>query len=143
MTKKPQKVPRSARPTRAERQATRRTEKRTERLEKQRVPSAKVRDPERSRNPTGRAGLPVERVRAGIQEGKAKPVSAGVHTAVRGSLDAQVAECPACGDLVELLAPVRVGGRVTCPECGQQLAIISRKPLELDYAFDYWEDEEH
>jgi uncharacterized paraquat-inducible protein A len=48
-----------------------------------------------------------------------------------------VAECPACGELVELPHGVKVGSRMACPDCDEPLEVISRKPPELDYAFDF------
>jgi lysine biosynthesis protein LysW len=54
-----------------------------------------------------------------------------------------MAECPGCGSTVVLSKGVKVGDRIDC-ECGEELEVISLKPLELDYAFDDedWEEAE-
>jgi lysine biosynthesis protein LysW len=52
------------------------------------------------------------------------------------------AECPECGETVELRENARVGDRVVCVECNTELEILSLYPLELDYALDEdWEEE--
>ncbi len=52
--------------------------------------------------------------------------------------DSQAGECPECGHLAKLSARARMGSRFTCSACGERLEVISRKPLELDYAHVRW-----
>lgn len=58
--------------------------------------------------------------------------------------DRKVAECPACESIITLSNRLGVGDRIECPECEEQLEVISLRPPELDYVFDDedWEDEE-
>ncbi|MGB9722370.1 MAG: hypothetical protein ACP5OO_05060 [Chloroflexia bacterium] len=42
--------------------------------------------------------------------------------------------CPECGFLLELNEPVE-GQRLTCPRCRAWLEVVSREPLELDWAY--------
>lgn len=55
-----------------------------------------------------------------------------------------MAECPACGSTFALSKKVKAGDHIYCPECGEELEVISLRPLELDYAFhdEDWEEEE-
>ena len=49
--------------------------------------------------------------------------------------------CPDCGEVLELRESIQVGDRVTCVECGIELEVLSRYPLDLDYVLDdVWED---
>lgn len=43
-------------------------------------------------------------------------------------------ECPACGDMLPLGARPRYGQRVVCRHCDAPLIVISKSPLELDWA---------
>ena len=53
------------------------------------------------------------------------------------------AECPDCGEIVELRDGVQVGDHVTCGECGVLLEVLSLRPWELDYALDEdWDEDE-
>ena len=55
------------------------------------------------------------------------------------------AECPDCGEVVQLRDGVRVGDRVICAECGVELEVLSIYPWELDYAMDEedgWDDDD-
>ncbi len=53
------------------------------------------------------------------------------------------AECPDCGEVVELGDDIQVGDRVICAGCGVELEVLSLYPWELDYALDEdWDDEE-
>ena len=50
--------------------------------------------------------------------------------------------CPDCGEVVELQENVRAGDRVVCIECGIELEVLSRYPLDLDYVLeDDWDDD--
>lgn len=50
--------------------------------------------------------------------------------------------CPDCGKVVELLESVRAEDRVICVECGIELVVLSRYPLDLDYVLeDDWGDD--
>ena len=51
--------------------------------------------------------------------------------------------CPACDAVVSVDNP-RMGGLVTCRECGAKLEVISTNPFEVDFPLeeDEWEWEE-
>jgi len=51
--------------------------------------------------------------------------------------------CPACDAVVSVDNP-RMGGLVTCRECGAKLEVISTSPFEVDFPLeeDEWEWEE-
>ena len=52
------------------------------------------------------------------------------------------AECPECGEPVELRDSTQVGDRVICIECNTELEVLGLYPLELDYALDdEWDDD--
>jgi lysine biosynthesis protein LysW len=52
------------------------------------------------------------------------------------------AECPECGEPVELRDNTEVGDHVVCIECNTELEVLSLFPLELDYVLeDEWEDD--
>lgn len=51
--------------------------------------------------------------------------------------------CPSCDAIVSVDNP-RMGGMVTCRECGARLEVISTSPFEVDFPLeeeDEWEDE--
>jgi lysine biosynthesis protein LysW len=51
------------------------------------------------------------------------------------------AECPDCGEIVQLREDTRVDSCVICVECGVELEVLSLYPLELDYVLeDEWTD---
>ena len=49
------------------------------------------------------------------------------------------AECPQCGNEVNLGIQPKLGKLVTCKECGAELEVVWLDPLELDWPLD--EDE--
>jgi lysine biosynthesis protein LysW len=52
------------------------------------------------------------------------------------------AECPECGEPVELRDNTQVGDHVICIECNTELEVLGLYPLDLDYALDdEWDDE--
>jgi lysine biosynthesis protein LysW len=53
------------------------------------------------------------------------------------------AYCPDCDGRIQFKPNYRVGQIITCPECENELEVISTDPPELDWAYDWsWEDEE-
>jgi alpha-aminoadipate carrier protein LysW len=49
--------------------------------------------------------------------------------------------CPECDAVISMDHP-REGAMIKCPECGEELEIISTDPFEVDFPFDEdWEDE--
>jgi alpha-aminoadipate carrier protein LysW len=62
------------------------------------------------------------------------------------SKNQQRAECPECGATVLLKSPPRMGQRVTCHECDEELEVVGLNPMELDYApgesDDDWDDDD-
>ncbi|MGC8837753.1 MAG: hypothetical protein ACP5UM_04980 [Anaerolineae bacterium] len=57
-------------------------------------------------------------------------------------MTAPTAYCPDCDEPIRLRGKVALGMRVTCPSCGAELEVVSLKPLELDWVYDYEEEEE-
>jgi len=55
--------------------------------------------------------------------------------------------CPDCDATITVGREVKVGARLSCPECSVELEVLSLSPFELDYA-DFeeldedWEEEE-
>ena len=54
-----------------------------------------------------------------------------------------MAKCPDCGTLIDLEEDeVEEGEAFACPECGVDLEVVSRHPLEVDVIEDEEEEEE-
>ena len=49
--------------------------------------------------------------------------------------------CPDCDGQLSL-SHVRLGQKLICPHCETQLEVISLEPLELDWAIDWFDDDE-
>ena len=51
--------------------------------------------------------------------------------------------CPACDAIISVEKP-RDGAMLKCPDCGEELEIISTDPFEVDFPLDWedWDDEE-
>ena len=56
----------------------------------------------------------------------------------------ETADCPDCGEKIALQGPIRIGRRVTCPNCEADLEIVETVPVELDWYYeeDTEEDDE-
>ena len=56
----------------------------------------------------------------------------------------KMAQCPECGNPIQLGKNVKLEALITCPECDCLLEVISLNPLDLDYALgdEEWEEEE-
>ena len=52
------------------------------------------------------------------------------------------AECPQCGNEVNVGLHPRIGKRVECKECGAELEVVWLDPLEIDWPIDEDEYEE-
>jgi alpha-aminoadipate carrier protein LysW len=52
------------------------------------------------------------------------------------------AVCPDCGETVTLRGSVRLGKEVVCPHCDAELEVVETDPLELDWAYDDYDDDE-
>jgi len=52
------------------------------------------------------------------------------------------AECPQCGNEVNLGTQPKLGKLVECKECGAELEVVWLDPLELDWPLDVDEFEE-
>jgi len=48
--------------------------------------------------------------------------------------------CITCDAEIVIENP-RLGAKVTCPDCGDQLEVVSTDPLDVDYPYDDWDDE--
>jgi len=46
-------------------------------------------------------------------------------------------ECPTCEASFEVSRSLKIGDRIECPGCGEQLEVVSDDPLEVDY----WDEE--
>lgn len=56
-----------------------------------------------------------------------------------------VAICPDCEEDVHLKGKIKLGMKVTCPNCGANLEVVETVPLELDWVYedeDYDEEDE-
>ncbi len=49
--------------------------------------------------------------------------------------------CPDCDGKI-VLSIVKLGQKLTCPHCDAELEVISVDPLEVDWAYDWSEDDE-
>ena len=49
--------------------------------------------------------------------------------------------CPDCDEEMTFNPHPRLGQKVICPHCDVELEVISVDPLELDWAYDWSEDE--
>lgn len=53
-----------------------------------------------------------------------------------------MAKCPECGGLLDLEeGEVEEGEIISCPDCGTELEVVNRQPLELDALEDEEEEE--
>lgn len=50
----------------------------------------------------------------------------------------EVSECPDCGGEITLQGAIKIGRRVTCPNCEADLEVVETVPVELDW---YYEEE--
>ncbi|MBS3785061.1 MAG: lysine biosynthesis protein LysW [Anaerolineae bacterium] len=48
--------------------------------------------------------------------------------------------CITCDAEIVIENP-RLGAKITCPDCGDALEIVSTDPLDVDYPYDDWDDE--
>ena len=51
------------------------------------------------------------------------------------------AYCPDCDEKINLRNP-KTGQKLFCPYCEAELEVISTNPLDLDWAYDYSDDED-
>ena len=49
-------------------------------------------------------------------------------------------DCPDCDEKIVFNPHPKVGQKLVCPHCDAELEVLSVKPLELDWAYD-WDDE--
>lgn len=55
------------------------------------------------------------------------------------------AECPSCGESIEVGRKPKMGQRVVCPGCDVELEVVWLDPLELDWPaeeYEGYEDDE-
>lgn len=49
--------------------------------------------------------------------------------------------CPNCDAEIQMRNP-RIGAKLTCPECDEQLEVVSIDPFDVDYPYeDDWDDD--
>ena len=46
------------------------------------------------------------------------------------------AECPNCDAYIPIGAKAKMGQRITCPSCKEELEVVWLHPVELDWAID-------
>ena len=51
-------------------------------------------------------------------------------------------ECPDCGEAFQIRGDVRLGRRLTCPNCDAELEIIETDPVEVDWYYEESDDDE-
>jgi ribosomal protein S27E len=51
------------------------------------------------------------------------------------------ADCPSCGNGVPIYGQASVGQRAVCPSCKTQLEIVWLEPIELDFPYEYDDDD--
>jgi alpha-aminoadipate carrier protein LysW len=50
--------------------------------------------------------------------------------------------CPDCDEELILNPTAKVGQKLTCPHCDADLEVIGVDPIELDWVYDWAEDED-
>lgn len=55
----------------------------------------------------------------------------------------EIGLCPGCGARIRFQNKVQVGEFVICEECGDELEVISKSPIKLDWAFEDPFDEDY
>ncbi len=53
-----------------------------------------------------------------------------------------MAQCPECEAVIEIEDDIEEGTTLDCPECGEELEVVSTNPVELDHASGEDEEEE-
>jgi len=53
----------------------------------------------------------------------------------------EIAYCPDCDGEIRLNPHPRLGQRLSCPHCDTDLEVINTDPVELDWAYDWSDDE--
>lgn len=54
-----------------------------------------------------------------------------------------IAECPECESTIRFQRTLRLGEIVTCPQCSERLEVSQLNPLELDWAYDEYDDDDY
>ena len=55
---------------------------------------------------------------------------------------AKIVECPDCGQEITLQGAIKVGRRVTCPNCEADLEVVETVPLELSWYYEEPEEDD-
>ena len=50
--------------------------------------------------------------------------------------------CPDCNERIRIGGTIRLGRKVTCPNCEAELEIVETGPVELDWVADDYADED-
>jgi len=50
--------------------------------------------------------------------------------------------CLDCDHPIKLASQIKVGQVITCPNCEAELEVINREPLEVDFYYEGWEDDQ-
>jgi lysine biosynthesis protein LysW len=53
-----------------------------------------------------------------------------------------IADCPDCGEKITIRGPVVLGRQIVCPHCDAELEIVETDPIELDWAYEEYDEEE-
>jgi hypothetical protein len=50
--------------------------------------------------------------------------------------------CPGCDGVVKFASPPREGATTVCPQCKDELVVVSTSPIELDWVYDDDDDDD-
>jgi uncharacterized paraquat-inducible protein A len=53
-----------------------------------------------------------------------------------------IVECLDCGVKFTLKGRIEIGQEITCPECGTWMEVVSLEPVQVDWIYDEFEDED-
>lgn len=56
--------------------------------------------------------------------------------------DQLVAPCPECGAKIRFQSQPYLGDNIVCPECSEKLEVVGLNPLELDWLYMDYEEED-
>ena len=60
----------------------------------------------------------------------------------RNHSPALLADCPECESILRIHKKPRLGDTLVCRECGEKLEVVNLNPLELDWVYTNYDDED-